>query len=241
MVVSMIIRRNYRACLRSDVCCKSTLSDLKSNEDILNAIKADEIFVKKAIRQKKCLTIALYYHENMLFLYTENIDIEIDVRELFPNLSELLALWPEREGETAWVKMYTIYYHDIPCDEGYWSRQGKKNRRGRIAYLKEDKMFSYIYYHKAIVDEGLLEGDRYQFIALHEDILFSYFEEPKLFTHIRKEVNSESKVIKDWLAVNPESHFDHELSGEDNFLLLPELFSLGVEEVFAESEENNGL
>lgn len=37
-------------------------------------------------------------------------------------------------------------------------------------------------------------------------------------------------MIKDWLAVDPESHFDHTLSGKDNFLLLPEVFSMGVED-----------
>ena len=62
------------------------------------------------------------------------------------------------------------------------------------------------------------------------NILFSYFEEPKEFTHIKKESAEESRVIKDWLAVDPESHFDHTLSGKDNFLLLPEVFSMGVED-----------
>ena len=57
-----------------------------------------------------------------------------------------------------------------------------------------------------------------------------YFEEPKEFTHIKKESTEESKVIKDWLAADPESHFDHTLSGKDNFLLLPEVFSMGVED-----------
>ena len=85
-----------------------------------------------------------------------------------------------------------------------------------------------MYYHKALVDEGLLDGDRYQFIALHENILFSYFEEPKCFTHIKKECMEESSVIKEWLAANPESHFDHELSGEENFLMIQEIYSAGV-------------
>ncbi len=35
---------------------------------------------------------------------------------------------------------------------------------------------------------------------------------------------------KEWLAVDPESHFDHTLSGEENFLLLPEVFSMGLED-----------
>lgn len=40
-------------------------------------------------------------------------------------------------------------------------------------YQQEDKLFSCVYYHKAIVHEGLLEGDRYQFIALHENIVIN--------------------------------------------------------------------
>lgn len=228
----MIIRRNYRGCLRAGI----SVDHLTEQQDIREAIEKDAQIVRQAIADHKCLTIALYYHTNMLFLYTELLgnceeDELITAQELFPNLSKLLALWPERDGETPWAKMYTIYYHAVPQDELSWARSGKKTRRGRIAYLKEDKLFSYTYYHKAIVDEGLLEGDRYQFIALHEDILFSYFEEPKIFTHIKKESKEESKVIQDWLAVDPESHFDHTLSGEENFLLLPELFSMGIEDI----------
>lgn len=216
----MICRKNFRACLKADI----------KEDELKEALQKDKEVIRKAILHKKCLTVALYYHENMLFLYTEGLQKEAEPVELFPNLSTYLELWPERKGKTSWVGMFTIYYHDIPTKESEWKRDGIKKRRGRIAYLKEDKLFSYTYYHKAIVDEGLLEGDRYQFIALHEDILFSYFEEPKIFTHIRKDSKDESKVIKEWLAVDPESHFDHTLSGEDNFLLLPELLSLGVED-----------
>lgn len=217
----MIIRRNYRACLK----------DGTAAEALEWAVLQDKRQVEEAIRGKRCLTTALYRHENMLFLYIELLDEKLHPADIFPQLSTLLLMWPERDGATPWARMYEIYYHDVPTGEAYWARQGRKQRRGRIAYLKEDKLFSYTYYHKAIVDEGLLEGDRYQFIALHEDILFSYFEEPKVFTHIRKEQQEESKVIQEWLAQDPESHFDHSLSGKDNFLLLPEVFSLGVEDI----------
>ena len=228
----MIIRRNYRACLWDDTAQKTGDFSWDVMEGkVQEAVDADRKTVKEAITEHRCLTVALYRHENMLFLYLEALEEELIPSMLFPKLSKLLALWPEKDGMTPWAKMYTIYYHDIPTDEAYWARDGHKTRRGRIAYLKEDKLFSYTYYHKAIVDEGLLEGDRYQFIALHENILFSYFEEPKIFTHIRKDTDEKSKVIDDWLAVDPESHFDHTLSGKDNFLLLPEVFSMGVEDI----------
>ena len=216
----MIIRRNYRACL----------SKAGTEKAIEKALLHDREIVRKAIAEHQCLTVAIYRHEDMLFLYMEAVEKGIEPELLFPELSELLLPWPERNGLKSWARMYEIFYHDIPTDEAYWARHGHKTRRGRIAYLLDDKLFSYTYYHKALVDEGLLEGDRYQFIALHENILFSYFEEPKEFTHIKKESTEESYVIKDWLAQDPESHFDHALSGKDNFLLLPEVFSMGVED-----------
>ncbi len=212
----MIFRKNYRACIEQEAGLKATL-------------EKDSIFVKEAIAAERCLTVALYRHENMLFLYMEALEEDLVPGELLPGTSKLLALWPERSGKTPWAYMYPIYYHAIPESKEQWARKERKTRRGRIAYLKEDKMFSYTYYHKAIVEEGLLEGDMYQFISLHEDILFSYFEEPKIFTHIKKEIQEESKVINEWLAVDPESHFDHSLSGEENFLLIEEIFSAGVE------------
>ncbi len=213
----MIFRKNYRACL-------------SVQEGLQEALEQDKTVVKKAIEEKKCLTVALYRHENMLFLYMEAMEEGLEPQHIFPQCSKLLAPWPKRDGFASWAKMYPIFYHDLAQDEKGWARKQSKKRRGRIAYLKEEKLFSYVYHHKALVDEGLLEGDRYQFIALHEDILFSYFEEPKELTHIRQEVKEESQKIQDWLAVDPESHFDHTLSGEENFLLLPEVFSMGAED-----------
>lgn len=66
--------------------------------------------------------------------------------------------------------------------------------------------------------EGLLVGDRYQMISLHENLLFSYFETPR----DREQVNisrrpEPSEATKEWEAVVPESHFYHfpEANGEN--------------------------
>lgn len=218
----MIVRRHYRGWL------VSTDMDEAKLETCMNK---DRLTVANTIGDKMCLTVALYRYENMLFLYYEALDEKLKPEQLFPQLSAYMELWPEKDGKTSWAYMYNIYYHSIPESEEHWARHGKKVRRGRIAYLFPDKLFSYTYWHKAIVEEGLLEGDQYQSIALHENILFSYFEEPKIFTHIKKEVQKESSVINGWIGVNPESHFDHCLSGESNFLLIDELFSMGVEDL----------
>lgn len=148
--------------------------------------------------------------------------------KLLEPLTPWLQLWPGQKEERMWVYMYHIYYHSIPKDAADWKRScAPQLRRGRIAFLRSEKLFSYTYFHKAIVDEGLLKGDRYQSIALHENILFSYFEEPKTETNVKEQPGAESKVIEDWLAVDPESHFIHH--GEGNFIFIPALFALGVE------------
>ena len=100
----MIQRRNYRACLKEHV----TIEELKK------AVMTDAETVRMAIEQKKCLTVAMYYHEDMIFLYTEGLGGEADAGRLFPNVSKLLELWPQKGGKTPWVKMHTIYYHAIP-------------------------------------------------------------------------------------------------------------------------------
>lgn len=77
-------------------------------------------------------------------------------------------------------------------------------------------------------DEGLWYGDKYQSIALHENILFSYFEEPKAITNIQGDLEKQSEAIKEWLKVIPEDHFIHMPEGNgENFMFIPAYFALG--------------
>lgn len=162
-------------------------------------------------------------------------DVQADIlypMDFLKPLSPYLQVWPGQQGDRFFVHMYHIYFHSVPKSTEDWQRASvPEKRRGRIAFLRNDRLFSYTYFHKAIVDEGLLQGDRYQSIALHENILFSYFEEPKTMTNIRNCPEKESKVIEEWLAVNPEAHFIHMPEGRgENFMFLPALFALGRED-----------
>ncbi len=195
--------------------------------------------IRKTQRSGLVLTAALYLADTAdisrtLFFYYEGVGDEsvISAEELLAPIKEHLEEWPGNTESRNWVKMYHIYYHSVPESVEGWKRATKPElRRGRIALLYEEKIFSYVYYHKAIVDEGLLTGDKYQSIALHENVLFSYFEEPKTMVNI-KNSPEESKVIEDWLAVDPESHFIHTPECEGlNFMFLPTLFALGVEDL----------
>lgn len=153
-------------------------------------------------------------------------------KEFLAPLSPYLMVWPGQQEDRLWVHMYHIYHHDVPESVEQWERAAvPEERKGRIAFLREEKLFSYVYYHKAIVDEGLLQGDKYQCIALHENLLFSYFEEPKTIRNICDNMQEASMVINDWIGVDPDSHFIHmSQGGGENFMFLPALFALGVED-----------
>ncbi len=216
-----IYRFHYRGLL------KKNLSNEALNIALLECKKKAQLL----INSNSLMTAALYYHNNMLFLYYESIGKELNPVDFMEGIHEFLELWPQKSELSHWAPMYHIYYHAIPEGENDWRRPNNPElRRGRIALLKKDKLFSYVYHHVAIVDEGLLPGDKYQSIALHEDILFSYFEEPKTITNIKGDLTKESVTINAWLNVNPEDHFiPLEGSNGGNFLFLPSYFALGQE------------
>ena len=185
--------------------------------------------VQTLIDEEKLMTAALYYYGRQVFLYYEAIGEECTPESFMGALHPILAPWPQKDELRDWAKMYHIYWHNEPIDAEDWKREKSPDRRrGRIALLKQDKMWGYAYHHIAIVQEGLLKGDRYQSIAMHEDMLFSYFEEPSGSVNIRRTEDGKSEAIKGWAAVDPASHFIH-LPGSngENFLLLPAYFALG--------------
>ena len=184
---------------------------------------------RRLINDGALMTAALYYYGNQLFLYYEAVGEEIRPERFMAPLHPVLSQWPQKEDTCDWALMYNVFWHDAPKDDEDWKRSvPPERRRGRIAWLKHDTMFRYVYHHFAIAEEGILQGDRYQSIALHEDILFSYFEEPRTPGNLRRDTTLQSQTIQAWLDVNPESHFIP-LPGSNgsNFLLLPQYFSLG--------------
>ncbi len=175
------------------------------------------------------MTAALFHYGRQLFLYYECIGDFLPPESFMGALHPVLSQWPEKDETCDWAKMYHIYWHCEPQGEADWARTVKpERRRGRIALLKPETMFRYVYHHYAIVEEGALKGDKYMSIALHEDLLFSYFEEPRGSINILRDPEAESAAIQGWMDVDPDSHFLH-LPGSNgsNFLLLPEIFALG--------------
>jgi len=215
-------RRVYRCHYRAQL--------VREDDPQLGALLARcESLAQAMINAGELMTAALYRYGRQLFLYYEPLGTCVDPDRFMAPLAPLLSPWPQKEETARWVQMHNIYWHSVPQGEEDWARKTPpKHRRGRIAYLKHESMFRYVYHHVAIVEEGLLDGDKYQSIALHEDVLFSYFEEPRQMTHIRRDCNAPSRAIDGWTAVDPESHFIP-LPGSNgqNFLILPPCFALG--------------
>ena len=228
----MIVRYQYMAYLQ-----KKYADETNFNTILQSALASDRDIIADIIRKKNCMTVALYRYKNMIFLYYEvlkDVPHSLSPHDLFPCLTEYMENMPEKETYVKWLPMHIVYYNAIPDTVENWCRNSKKDRIGRIAYLLPDKLMSYLYYHKELLEEGLFEGERYLSIGLHDTILFTYSESPRIITHLNLQSTEESTVIAKWRALNPKSHFDHNFSGEGNFVDLQELLSLGWEEIFHE-------
>lgn len=186
------------------------------------------------VRKGMLCNASFYKYESMGFLYIEEIvDDEnagrMDIDSLMADIRPFLKPWPREEGDRFFAPMINVYYHHIPEEDldawEYERTTEKKTRVGRVAFVFPDKLTSYLKHHIAIVEEGLLKGDKYAFISMHENLLFSYYEEPRNNVNIRG-IEEESETIKKWLEVDPESHFDRVKAKGDNFLVIPCLFTV---------------
>ena len=222
--MSSLTRAQYRAAIREGV-SDDALSEVFSR---CRQILAD----KKA--SGELMTAGLFRYKAMLFLYLEPIyDGDLPLRPLADEwlscLAPYLKPWPECGGDRSFAYMTPVFWFDEPrTPSDYVRALPPESRRGRIATLFDDKVMSYVTHHQAIAAEGLLVGDRYQFISVHENILFSYFETPRdrERVNIRREAG-ESAEISRWTAASPDSHFRRfPECPEDNFMVIDTVFSL---------------
>lgn len=231
--MKQVVRAQYRAVIKTGT----------TEEQLKEAVEQSSKKMQEKLEQGEILTAGMFRHRNLLFLYLEYIVEEtsslLDGRKDRINqipdqwldfMKQILHIWPEYSGQQYWAYMYPVFWFDQPVSLEYWRRKKKPDARcGRIAVLYPDKFASYICHHHAIVEEGLLVGDRYQMISSHENLLFSYFETPRDREQVNiKHQEKESEEIEKWEAVDPESHFIRfEEDPENNFLVIDTLLSIG--------------
>lgn len=230
-----IERASYRAVVKKDV-SESTLAD---------AVACAARDAERLIGSGELLTAGMYRHGDQLFCYLEHIWDDLGDKGARPDLTAmrcapetwswldgLVVPFPTINGPRAWAYMYPVFWFDEPESVEYYRRDPAPDERcGRIAVLYPDKLMEYVCHHQAIVKEATFVGDRYQFISIHDDVLFSYFERPRdRGQRSISGVEGPSAEIERWVAADPASHFDHfpEANGDD-FLVIDTLFALGPE------------
>lgn len=187
-----------------------------SNMD--KALYMCKLQIKELLESGQLLTVALFRHGSMLFAYYECVGRMLMPDKLFLGLEPYLLQWPGEESLRGWVPMNLIFYHCIPDDVERWKRRIKpQKRKGRLAILQSDKLFSYVYHHVELTTEGLLIGDKYLSIALHENLLFAYTEEPRVLTCVTGKTDGVSKAIQGWRDAVPMSHFIKWPDSQDHF------------------------
>ncbi|UQZ84080.1 hypothetical protein SK3146_03312 [Paenibacillus konkukensis] len=127
------------------------------------------------------MTIAGFRWQQHVFAYYECIDRDIHPDELFETAAPMLEDWPGQAAVRQWIPMIDVFHFNEPASYEHWIRKQPVERRaGRVAHLKPEMMASYIYYHYQLQEERAFLGDKYEIIAMHENLLFGYQEFPKV-------------------------------------------------------------
>ncbi|MCG7385561.1 hypothetical protein [Paenibacillus sp. ACRRY] len=123
--------------------------------------------------------LSLFHFGTQLFLYYESPVQSVDPHELFAHCEDALEIWPGTSSARRWVPMIDIFHYHKPVSEKQWLRQNASARPyARIAHLKPDQVASYVFYHYQYQEEKPGDGDKYGIIALHENLMFFYSEDP---------------------------------------------------------------
>lgn len=152
--------------------------------------------------------LSLFHYGTQLFLYYESTAQSVDPHELFAHCENALQTWPGTDQPRRWVPMMDIFHYQQPISEKHWLRSNASSRPyARIAHLKPDKVARYVFYHYQYQEEKPGDGDKYGMIALHENLMFFYSEDPATVeTPPYSGSLSTSNTPHDWAAVM-EPHF----------------------------------
>ncbi|WP_245237321.1 hypothetical protein [Paenibacillus ihuae] len=125
------------------------------------------------------MTAAAFSWKDNVFLYYECIGEQIVPEALTGPAIEFLCDWKGEAAPRKWIPMVDVFHFNEPAGYEHWLRKSPVERRvGRVAHLKREMMASYIYYHFQLQEERAFSGNKYEMIAMHENLLFGYQEFP---------------------------------------------------------------
>ena len=144
----------------------------------LQALKG-EAAPARLVENGTLLTASAYTWKNNVFLYYECADGEMAPEALTEAAAPFLNEWEGESRLRRWIPMVDVFHFNEPASRAHWERKATVERRvGRIAFLKREMIASYIYYHYQLQEERAFHGDKYEMIAMHENLLFGYKEFP---------------------------------------------------------------
>lgn len=115
-----------------------------------------------------------------LFLYFETRDVEeLSPDVLWSGLESFLELWPGAEEKRLWVPMFDIFHYNAPVVDEEWMRHTEKVPFCMLMTIRPEKLASYIFYHHQLQEEDPGCGAQHAVIAMHENLLFHYMENPE--------------------------------------------------------------
>lgn len=195
--------------------------------------------LKKLVGEGALMTLTIFILENQLYLYYECCSDEIKPHEMLPDLDSILEDWPGVADFTGsgvcggfrkWVRMTDIFDSSTPYDAGHWKRKQPVARRvGKLGFLKPEKVAAYVYYHYQLQTGSNATDNKYCTIAINENVLFYYDEEPHIEDrHPEKEAKGMAVPIENWQQFM-DTHFflwegDHE--GDRKFKPMEHILSI---------------
>ena len=175
-------------------------------EDCLEACRHAILLAKQ---NGKILTGEIFHWQNNLFLYFESLNAPVSPEKLLLALNGFLSPWPGTEALRYWVPMMDIFHFNEPQSLEHWRRKTPLEARvGKVGVLRPEIVASYIYYHYGLQEERTFGGDKYEIIALHENLLFGYFELPAIVEEpLHKQRLNTQSMPQNWLDAKIPSHF----------------------------------
>jgi len=199
----MVKRNIYRAYYMTE-------NEEKVKESIVNSSER----INKKIEEKMILSFSAFCWHGNLFVYYETINnhkiTHILPAEIIENTIVFLRPIPDTNGkEKFFVEMMDIFHGNEPQSIEHWTRKNKDYKgTARINRLKPEMYSSYIYYHYQYQEEFPGDGEKYGIIAIDQDLMFYYMEDPSTkekAVHTGK-LNSKNTPKEQWHSIMPE-HF----------------------------------
>ena len=129
----------------------------------------------------KLMTFCLYENGPHLYLYYESLGVLREPGELLTGCESFLLPYPGMDQLRLWAERTDVFHFNLPIDAYGWRRPKKpEKRRGSLAMLKPECISRYIFFHYGLQEERNFLGDKYEISSLRDNLLFGYFERPRL-------------------------------------------------------------